>query len=128
MATSFTFKGVGVDAAVEGIRITNIVRPARPSYERNKVVIPGKDGSYDFGNNRKEDFLVTVEVVIVASSAAELRTKIKALSSYLDGKGALVFSDDPTTVYQAQVYDEVPMTGDATARWARGIIAFECDA
>ena len=39
-----------------------------------------------------------------------------------------MFSDNPSKVYTAQVYDEVVMVGDATARWARGLVVFECDA
>jgi predicted phage tail component-like protein len=128
MGTDLTFKGTSLRQAVPGVRITNIIRPARPPYERNKVVIPGRDGSYDFGNNRKEDFLITVEVVIEADSAKNLQTRIGTLSTFLDGKGNLVFSDNPSKVYTAQVYDEVAMAGDATARWARSLIIFECDA
>jgi predicted phage tail component-like protein len=123
-----TFRGINLTAAVEGARITNISRPARPPRERNKVIIPGKDGSYDFGNNRIEDFLVSAEIVITATSASELQTKIQALSAFLDGKGGLVFSDAPSTVYQAQVYDEVAVVGDTTARWGRALVVFECDA
>lgn len=128
MATDLTFKGASLRTSVPGISITGIARPARPSYERNKVVIPGKNGTYDFGNNRKEDFLITVEVVIEADSAKNLQTRIGTLSTFLDGKGNLVFSDNPSKVYTAQVYDEVVMAGDATARWARGLVVFECDA
>jgi len=128
MGTDLTFKGASLRTSVPGISITGIARPVRPSYERNKVVIPGKNGTYDFGNNRKEDFTVSVEVVIKADSAAQLQTRIKSLGVFLGGKGPLMFSDDPATIYQAQVYDEVPATGDATARWARSLIIFECDA
>ena len=128
MGTDLTFNGISVKTAVPRIRITKIVRPVRPSYERNKIVIPGKDGTYDFGNNRKEDFLITVETVVVANTAAELQTQLKALSTFLDGKKSLVFSDDPSMTYQARVYDEVVASSDATARWARCLIVFECDA
>lgn len=124
--TDVTFKGVSLRSTIEDIRVTNITRPARPSYERNKVIIPGKDGSYDFGNSRREDFMISVEVVITANSASELQTKVSSLASFLDGKGALMFSDS-SQVYQAQVYDEVAVSGDATARWARCLIVFECD-
>jgi hypothetical protein len=56
-----------------------------------------------------------------------LQTRIGTLSTFLDGKGNLVFSDNLSKVYTAQVYDEVAMAGDATARWTRGLIVFECD-
>lgn len=128
MGTTMSFKGAELTTSVAGAKITKITRPARPAYERNKVVIPGRDGSYDFGNNRKEDFLITVEVLITGSSASALQTKLASLNSYLDGKGELCFSDASNTKYQAQVYDEVTVADDASARWARVLIAFECDA
>ena len=127
MGTDITFKGVGLRSTIPGIRITKITRPARPPRERNKVVVPGRDGSYDFGNNRKEDFLIYVEVVLEAKSASELQNKTEVLAGYLDGKGTLTFSDS-NQVYRAQVYDELVLAGDATARWARGLVVFECDA
>lgn len=126
--TDFTFNSAtSIVNAVSGIKITNVTRPTRPARERNKVVIPGVNGTYDFGNNRKEDFIITIEIVIIGISASDLQTKVKALSSYLDGKGNLIFTDDLSTTYTAQVYDEVVLTGDATAKWARGLIVFECD-
>lgn len=128
MGTKMSFRGNDLDSVIVGAKVLKISRPARPKYERNKVVIPGKDGSYDFGNNRKEDFLVTVEVLITGGTAQALRLNLRFLSTYLDGKGDLTFSDDPSTVYQAQVYDEVSTREDATARWARCLITFECDA
>lgn len=128
MATDMYFKSESLINAIEEAKITNISRPVRPAYERNKVVIPGRDGSYDFGNNRKEDFLIIVELVVIGISAENLQNKLESLSGYLEGKGELYFTDAPTKKYNAQVYDEVSAAGDATARWARVLVAFECDA
>ncbi len=128
MATQLFFNDKSLSSEITGVNITRINRPARPRFERNKVVIPGRDGTYDFGNNRKEDFLVTAEVVITADSAIELQEKLDALSDFVDGKHELYFTDAPDKKYLAQVYDEVTVTGDATARWARCLIVFECDA
>ena len=128
MATEMYFNSKALATEVESARITSISRPARPSYERNKVVIPGRDGTYDFGNNRQEDFLVTVEIVIRADSAATLQNRLGDLATFVNGKHALYFTDAPSRVYTAQVYDEITTTGDATAKWARCLIVFECDA
>lgn len=127
MGTDVTFQGVSMRTAIDGLSITNITRPTRPERERNKVVIPGQDGTYDFGNNRVEDYIITVEVVITADTAAELQTRSDALQSYLDGKGTLIFSDALGATHTAQVYDEVLLVGNANARFARGLIVFECD-
>ena len=127
--TDLTFgDGDSLRTTLPKLRITNVIRPAMPAYTRNKVVLPGKDGSYDFGENKKEDFLITVEVVISADSASALQASVHALGTYLDGKETLVFTDDSETEYQAQVYDGVYLTGDASARFVKGVVVFECDA
>lgn len=128
MGTNMFFKGHDFRNEIPDSRIINIIRPIRPSYERNKVVIPGKDGTYDFGNNRKEDFLITVEIAVEAESASQLQDRLALLATFLDGKGNLYFSDAPTVIYTAQVYDTVTSAGDPTARWSKGLIVFECDA
>lgn len=128
MGTDLYFNNQSLRAKMPGINITNISRPARAAYERNKIVIPGKDGTYDFGNNRKKDFLITVEVVVTANNSVGLQSKLDDLTYFIDGKHELYFSDAPSKKYQAQVYDEVTVKGDPTARWARCLIVFECDA
>ena len=127
MPTDVTFQSVGLRATVPGIYINDIIRPARPPYERTKVVIPGRNGSYDFGNNRREDFDITVEVTITGDTSAEVQTRVALLNGWLDGKGTLVFSDALAVEYEAAVYDEVRLAGDASGRWVRGLIVFECD-
>jgi len=127
MATDVTFQESSLRATVPGIYVNDVVRPARPPYERNTVVIPGRNGTYDFGNNRKEDFDVEVEVTVTGASAAEVQTRVAQLTTWLEGKGTLVFSDASTVTYEAAVYDEVRLTGDASGRWVRGIIVFHCE-
>ena len=119
---SVTFNGQDL-SALNGVRITG-VSPARPSYTRHKVAIPGKPGSYDFGNNQKEDYAINVNVIVVADNRSDLRTRINALFAALDGKGLLV-SDGISC--QAQVYDNVSFDENMAGNVARGNIVFECD-
>lgn len=124
--TDITFKGTAL-STLAGVGVTDIIRPTRPPRRRHKVELPGRAGSYDFGNSVAEDYSIQVAIVIQADTAAQLRTRAAALATWADGKGALSFSDAPSTVYQAQVFDEIQMSGPPSARSLRGIITFEVD-
>ncbi len=119
---SVTFNGQDL-SALDGVRITNVT-PARPSYTRHKVSIPGRPGSYDFGNAQAEDYAISVGITIVASGRVQLRARINALFAALDGKGALVASGISC---QAQVFDNVTFDESMAGTAARGNITFECD-
>jgi len=127
MPTDVTFQEQSLRDNVPGLHINDIIRPARPPYESNRIVIPGRSGTYDFGNNRREDFDIMVEVTVVGEDSAEVQTRVATLSGLLDGKGTLVISDAPSVEYEAAVYDEVRLTGDASGRWVRGLITFHCE-
>ena len=109
---------------LDGVRIRNVT-PARPSYTRHKVQIPGKPGSYDFGNSQPQDFAITVSVIVVANDRFQLRARINSLFDALEGKGDLI--TDGISV-QAKVYEPVIMEENITGNVARGDIVFECDA
>ncbi len=119
---SVTFNGQDL-SALDGVRITNVT-PARPSYTRHKVSIPGRPGSYDFGNNQAEDYAISVGITIVASGRAQLRSRIDGLFTTLDGKGTLTTTGISC---EAQVFDVVTFDENMAGTVARGTIIFECD-
>ncbi len=119
---SVTFGGTDL-TTLAGVKITRVA-PTRPSYTRHKVSIPGKPGSYDFGGNQPEDYEIIVDVLVTADSRSDLRTRINALFTALDGKKTLTADG---IFCEAQVYSEISMDEHVTGRWARGTIVFECD-
>ncbi len=124
----FTFKDVPVTTAVADILISGIKRPLRPAVQRRKVEIPGRNGAWDFGPGAKRDFEIEVEFTIKAVDTGTLMTKMRSLADYLDGKGPLVFSDDPAKVYQAQVLQIIIPERGVFSVIRSGTIVFECDA
>lgn len=126
--TLFTFKDVPVINAVPNILISDIRRPLRPAVVRRKVVIPGRDGSWDFGPGAMQDFVIEVDFIIRATDTGALMEKMRSLADYLDGKGALIFSDDPAKVYQAQVLQLIVPERGVFSTIRSGTIMFECDA
>jgi predicted phage tail component-like protein len=124
----FTFKGVPVTTAVADILISGIKRPLRPAVQRRKVEIPGRNGAWDFGPGASRDFEIEVDFTIRATDTGTLMAKMRILASYLDGKGPLVFSDDPAKVYQAQVLQMIVLERGVFSTIRSGTIVFECDA
>ena len=126
--TLFTFKDVPVINAVPNILISDIRRPLRPAVVGRKVVIPGRDGAWDFGPGAKQDFVIEVDFIIRAADTGALMEKMRSLADYLDGKGSLIFSDDPVKVYQAQVLQLIVPERGVISTIRSGTIMFECDA
>lgn len=124
----FTFKDVPVTTAVADILISGIKRPLRPAVQRRKVEIPGRNGAWDFGPGARRDFEIEVDFTIKAVDTGSLMNKMRSLADFLDGKGPLVFSDDPTKVYQAQVLQIIVPEQGVFSVIRSGTIVFECDA
>ncbi len=125
--TTFSFKGINVTTIIADIMIPNIRMPLRASRRRRKVVIPGRDGSWDFGPGAKDDFEIEVDFTIKAVNSTDLKEKLRSMDSFLEGKGALIFSDDPTVPYQAQVLKEITLRKRVFSYIQSGTITFECD-
>ncbi len=126
--TTFSFQGTNVTDIISDIMLPDIRRPGRTPRIRRKVAIPGRDGTWDFGSDDKEDFEIEVDFTINADDSTDLMTKIRLLDSFLEGKGSLVFSDDVTTTYQAQVIKEIRLAKRVFSYIKSGTIIFECDA
>ena len=124
--TTFSFKGVSITDIIPDIMIPEIRRPVRPEVTRRKVEIPGRDGAWDFGQGRKRDFEIEVDFTIKANSSNELMEKKRSLSTFLDGKGSLVFTDDLDEVYQAQVFNKIITRKQVFSYVQSGTIVFEC--
>lgn len=123
--TTFSFKGVPVTDIISDIMIPDIRRPLRPEVTRRKLEIPGRDGAWDFGPGNKRDFVIEVDFTIKGEDNGDLMTKMRSLADFLDGKGELIFSDDPE-VYQAQVFAQIMPSKRVFQRVQSGTIVFEC--
>ncbi len=126
--TTFSFKGTNVTDIIPDIMIPDIRIPLRPEVRKRKMEIPGRDGAWNFGPGEKRDFNIEVDFTINATDNADLRSKMRSLSSFLDGSGELIFTDDPTQTYQAEVYSQISTSKRVFTRVQSGTIIFECQA
>lgn len=128
---TLTFGGSEINTVLPAgasVGVTSVVRPVRPSQTRRKLQLPGRDGSWDFGEGKKEDFNVEVELVLSATTKEIAFTALDAIADYFDGKEDLVFGDNPGKTYHARVYQMVTAERHGRGKIYQISITFECDA
>lgn len=104
---TFSFKGKS--SKDFGIYVVEDDRVLKPELSNNEIVVPGRNGSYDFGNNTYRNRPITLHLGILGDyTAYELRKKIRDISAWLDGRGKLIFDDEPELFYDAKIYEFIP--------------------
>jgi len=128
---TFTFGGVDVKNNLpEGTEliVREVRRPLKKPKTRHKVAIPGRAGSWDFGGEVAQDFPVEVDITIFSDTYDKVMSAARQVASNLDGKELLIFDDDPTESYTAQVYEMIGMEAQQVANHVQATIIFDCDA
>jgi predicted phage tail component-like protein len=96
-----------------------------PVLRKRELVIPGKHGTYDFGDNTFEKRIIEVELKYIGTSFAELRTRARQIAYWLSGFSGtknLVFSDETDKYYVGKIYSEIGLQnlfliGEATVQF-----------
>jgi|SRR6056297_921860 len=129
---TITYNSNNIRTSIDGLKITNITKPALAPKTKTLVEVPGRDYPYDFGNNYKTSFNIKVDIIIEAHYDADniaeednIETKISSLNTFLDYDSSQALVIDGNT-YQAQVYDGVDMNINKTRNLATGTITFVC--
>lgn len=111
-----------------GILINKIERPLLPPISTQSLVVGKKAGAYLLANVL-EPLVITVDITIMNSETdQELRESIRQLASILfvdNGKGELLFSDEPNRFYKAQLtadsdLESVASMGEGTLQFLMG--------
>ena len=112
-----------------GIIAKMVGRPLLPAKRKQEIRIPGRNGTYDFGDNTYENVIIPVLIQCIADDFPELRTRARTIAAWLsqDVYKPLVFTDEPDKYYLAKIYDSVSF--DKIVELAPGelsTINFEC--
>lgn len=118
-----TFDSTDIYSVVDAV--TSVDRPALPPKTSNLVSVAGRNFPYDFGNNTKQSFEITIGFVIKATSETDLNTKVDNLTSLLDVAEAKNLIIGANT-YKAQIYGGVNVVELPQRKAARGTITFTC--
>lgn len=119
---AFTFDGI----SSSGLLIDNkVIHSVLPPVRARLLQVPGRPGAFDFGAGlgARE---IEVEVTIVGSSQADLRTKVRRIAEWLyhEELKPLVFADEPDKTYYARCDGATDL--DEIVNVGRGSIKFVC--
>lgn len=122
----FTYNSI--HSSTYGIVAKTINRPILPSLRKQELVIPGKHGVYNFGDETFDKRIIDVEIKYIGTSFEELRTRAREIADWLNaysGTKNLKFDDETDKYYIAKIYSSIGLqnlfkVGETT-------IQFECN-
>lgn len=108
------------------IIVKSVDRPILPALVRREISVPGKHGTYDFGENSYENRIIIVEIKYIGTSFNELRLRARNIAAWLSQTTykELIFSDEPDKFYLAKIYD--PVSLENFFRLGKATVQFEC--
>lgn len=116
----FTFNGV--HANTHGLKVVTVDRSPLPAIENTMLEVPNINGAY-FIKNKLKTRTIEMDVNIVGTSEADLRTKVRNIGAWLYSKqpAELLFDDENSMQYKAVVdatsLQEVLKVGEGTLKF-----------
>ncbi|AKL96618.1 phage tail component [Clostridium aceticum] len=104
----------------------SVNRPILPMKRQNKIVVPGRHGTYDFGDNTYEDRSITMEIAYIGKDYNELRLRGREIAAWLSSKHyqQLIFDDELNKFYLAKLHSTVDL--ENFYRLGRTQAIFDC--
>src|SRR5699024_4822076 len=78
-----------------------------PAVRPRKVVVPGRDGAYDFGANSRDERIIRMEC---DNRYRATRADMRELAYTLSKKNRIVLWDEPDKYYIGRIYDPSELT------------------
>lgn len=93
-----------------GIIVNSVDRPILPAVRVREMVIPGRDGTWDFGGETFDNRTITVNCTLIDS--LDYLQNVRDIANWLSVKGNLIISDEPGIFWVGRLRDELPLTID----------------
>lgn len=108
-----------------GIIVNRVHRPILPALRPRKLVIPGKDGAWDFGGNTYEERTITIDCTL--TQPLDKNSLIRSMALWLSQKGRLTISDEPEKYYIGRTYDQLLQEIEQLVEIGTFSIPFVCE-
>lgn len=104
----------------------SINRPLLPVMVPRFLEMYGKDGIFDYGENRVSTRIISIECSVSANNINDLRLKAREIATWLynDQPAKLIFEDEAMKYYYARVYSQIDF--ENITRHGKFSIEFEC--
>ena len=112
-----------------GIVFKSINRPLLPAMTNRSLSLYQKDGMYDFGNNKYENRIITIECTFKGDNVSDMRLNARDIAGWLsfidvNEKTKLIISDELDKFYYARLYNQVDL--ESILNYGKFTIEFEC--
>ncbi len=103
-----------------------VSRPTLPVLRKSELIIPGRHGTYNFGNNTYGNRTVSILLQFVGKDIYDLRIQSRQIAAWLSSTKylPLVFDDEPDKYYMAKIYDAVGLK--EFTRAGEATVTFDC--
>jgi len=104
----------------------SVNRPILPALRKRELIVPGRHGTYDFGNNTYDNRSISVLLQYVGKSFNDLRIRARDIAAWLSSLAyaALTFDDETDKYYLAKCYDALEL--ETLFRSGAATVQFEC--
>lgn len=104
----------------------SVDRPILPALNKKELAIPGRHGTYDFGENNYSNRLISVLLQYRGESMSAMRLMSRSIAAWLSSLTyeRLIFDDEPDKYYLAKLYDTVGL--ESFVRVGVATVQFEC--
>lgn len=108
------------------IIVNSVNRSFLPGQRKRELMIPGKHGTYDFGNNTYDNIIIPVIIQYIGSSLNDLRLRARDIAAWLSQTSykKLIFDDEPDKYYLVKIYSDAGL--ENFFRIGKSSIQFEC--
>ena len=125
--SSFSFNGISSDSF--GVRVESRYILSSPSYERDSVSVPGRDGDIFLSGGRFPNVTVSYTCFLTAGSAEELSDRVARMREWLYGAGdgyAVLRDSADTAGFRYAVLSGGIEANVTLRRLARFTVSFSC--
>lgn len=89
--------------------ICQSVRQIVPQRNVNEIEVPGRDGTFDFGNPTYQKRIFQLNCSFKGTSLANLRTRARAIAAWASAATTLQFDDDPGIFWTGRISDSAEL-------------------
>jgi len=102
-------------------------RPILPEKRKNKVKIPGLDGTINLGNGEYEEILIEFKICIIETTNINYRNKAREVAGWIKGENKkLIFDDEPNLEYTGECFSSVDLE-ELFNKVGECTVIFECE-
>ncbi len=108
MIYGFTFKNK--HSSEFGVYFKTLNRTITPPVRKSSYIIPNRNGDLTNIENTYDTRTISITASVLAKNLNSLRQNLRTVASWLNGKGELIFDDEPDKTYYCRIDDNLDLS------------------